>query len=112
MVEVLRQIVRRAVVLLELGTFAPVATPNVQAKITVEVSYLEHARPIAGFDVPHHAAGLPVTACPLLDNRPAGLCAVADVQAQVGIKVPDQVARGTVGDTAPTRKHPWSLKAT
>jgi hypothetical protein len=102
--EILRHVARRAVVLLELSEFVPGTRANVQAKIAVEVSHLERARKIARFDVPDHAAGIPVAAFPLLDNRPVGLRAVPGIQAQVGVQVPDQVALGTAGDAARTRK--------
>src|SRR5262249_50729516 len=72
----------------------------------VEVSHLEHAREVAWFDVPNHAAGIPVAARPLLDNRPVGLRAVPGIQAKLGALVPDQEARGTYLDAARTRKPP------
>jgi hypothetical protein len=104
--KVLRQVVRRAAVLLELGAFGPGASLNVQASITVEISHLEHSRKIARLNVPEHAAGIFVT-CPLLNNRPVTLRSVPDIQAKVGIQVPDQVARGTLADAAqPTAIEP------
>jgi hypothetical protein len=97
------------VVLLELGVFGRGASLNVQTSITVEVSHLEHARKIARLNVPEHAAGIFVT-CPLLNNRPVTLRAVPDIQAKIGVQVPDQVARGTCGDAAPTRKPPLVIE--
>ena len=54
--------------------------------------------------------GIPVAACPLLDNRLVGPRAIPGIQAQVGVQVPDQVARGTVGDAARARKPPLVIE--
>src|SRR5262249_18995750 len=85
--------------LLKLGALGRGASLNVQTSITVEVSHLEHARKIAGLDVPEHAAGIFVT-CRLLNNRRVTLRAVPDIEAKLGLHVADQVARGTFGDAA------------
>jgi|SRR6516162_9439488 len=92
--------------LLELGEFVRGAPPDVQAKIAVEVSQLEHARKIARFDVPDHAARILVAACPLLDNRPVGRRAVPGIQAESGAQVPNQEARGTWVDADDERGTP------
>jgi hypothetical protein len=104
--KVLRQVVPRAAVLLQLGKFAPIAAANIPAKIAVEVLDPEHAGPITGFDVPHHTARLPVAACPLLDNGSTGLRAVADIQTHVRVQVSDQIARGPFGDATPAWEPP------
>src|SRR6478672_6655195 len=58
--EVLRPVVRRAMVLLELGEFVRGARPNVQAEIAVDVLQLDRvpvrASEVARIDVPDHAA--------------------------------------------------------
>ena len=108
--EVLRRVVRRAVVLLELGVFVRGAPFNVQAELAVEVLQLQRAREVALFGPPDHAAGILVLARPLLNNRPIAPCAVPDVHTQatrcrrVGrqVCVLDEEALGAEVDAPPT----------
>lgn len=66
----------------------------------------QRVREVAWFDVPDHAAGIFVTACPLLNDRSVALRAVPGIHAQAGEIVLDEEAVGPSGDAAPTRKPP------
>src|SRR5205807_5146917 len=117
MAEVLRCVVRRAMVLLELGEFVRGARPNVQAELAVDVLQFDRApvraREIARIDVPDHAAGIFVglaletgstqfTAFPLLNDRSVVLRAVPRIHALSGAPVQDEKALGAEVDAPRT----------